>query len=39
MKTLIFNFKNDAVWQWTYHLLMIGLGLIGGIIVWLFAKN
>jgi hypothetical protein len=26
-------FKNDAVWQWIYHLMLIGLGLIGALIV------
>jgi hypothetical protein len=27
--------KNDAIWQWVYHLLPLTFGLIGLLIVWL----
>jgi hypothetical protein len=35
MKIFRFSYKNDAKWQWIYHLLLAAFGLIGILIVWL----
>lgn len=39
MKILKFSLKNDAIWQWIYHLPLIILSLIGIVIIWLLSTE